>query len=143
MTPLFRERWEPWCLAALCAGLVVLVQHQASFRFPSGADLSGLFSATLTLGGVLTGFMATLKTMLFSMPQATFKRLKSSGYLKDLLCYLKEAISGGFVLCIVSIIALYAQAEWMHPIVAGTSAFVLAAVSRVARIGMSLMSTRE
>lgn len=143
MTPLFRERWEPWCLAVACTVFVALAQHQSLIEFPDTKELGGFFSATLTLGGVLTGFMATLKAMLFSMPQSTFRRLKGSGYINELMCYLKEAISGGFILCIVSVVALYARTEWMHPLVAGTAAFVLAAVSRVARIGMSIMAMRE
>lgn len=143
VSSLSRERWGPWILALFCAGLAAVIQHQGIFVFPSGQDMTGLFSATLTLGGVLTGFMATVKAMLFSMPQSTYRRLKASDYINDLRRYLREAVWGGFVLCIASIAALYIRAGWMHPVIAGATVFVLAAVLRVAGISMSLMSTRE
>ncbi|HHA2904272.1 TPA: hypothetical protein ACOD92_000525 [Stenotrophomonas maltophilia] len=100
-------------------------------------------SAVISLGGVLTGFMATLKALLYGMSDVTYKRLKDSGYLKDLLSFLREALWGSVSMCVVALLAFYVSGSVsLHAAVIGVSAFALGAVARIASITAKLLEQR-
>lgn len=141
LTPLGRERWAPWALGILCAGFVALAQGNGWISPPAPA--AGYPAAILSLGGVLTGFMATLKAILYGMNPRTHTRLVESGYIDDLATYLSEALWGSLAMCVFSLVSFYApNATSVHAILVGVTAFAIACVARVTTIGTSLLRIR-
>jgi len=142
ITPLDRERASPWILA-LVVGLAAWFLHGAAFISLPVQSPDSYLSAVISLGGVLTGFMATLKALLYAMSDTAYRRLKCSGYLEDLLRYLREALWGSVLMCVVALIAFYLpKSVGLHSIVAGVSAFALSSVARIASITTKLLAVR-
>lgn len=140
LTELRREQLAPWVLAVTSALAAALLEHRGWIAMPR-TDTSAFFSAALSLGGVFTGFMATLNTLLYGISDQTYMRLKESGYLTDLRRYLGEALGGSFTMCVVAIAAFYSpSAMWARVALIGVTAFAIACIYRVTRIGTSLLS---
>jgi len=96
-----RERYAPYMLALLSA----IIWHVTDTKLPED---SSILSASLTLSAILTGFLATAKTIVMSsLESAVMIRVKKSGYLVDLISYLKQAIWLSFSFCIVSLIGFF------------------------------------
>jgi hypothetical protein len=141
MSRLTRERYGPWLLGILSAVLMYLSCKNGWVSPPSPND--EYLSSILSLGGVLTGFMATLKTMLYGLSDTVFEKLKSSGYLHDLRRYLKEAIFGSLATCVVTLICFHAPKQLaLQALLIGVVAFSLASVARITKIGTALFSIR-
>lgn len=81
------------------------------------ADKSDVLSASLTVGSILTGFLATSKAILLSLNDAAImKELRGSGYIKDLVSYLAQAILFSFAYAIVSLVGFFlngSEAYWI------------------------------
>ncbi|MFA6230751.1 MAG: hypothetical protein WC617_11375 [Rhodanobacter sp.] len=143
LTPLRREQLAPWVLAVTSAFAVALFERRGWIAMPR-TDASAFFSAVLSLGGVFTGFMATLNTLLYGMSDQTYGRLKDSGYFQDLRRYLAEALGGSFAMCLVAIAAFYSpNAMWARVALIGVTTFSIASIYRVTRIGTSLLSIQR
>lgn len=142
ITALIREHWGPRLLGIL-AGVAAYYLHKNNMiAMPVKAPDSYL-SAVISLGGVLTGFMATLKALLYGMSDITYKRLKASGYLADLLSFLREALWGSVSMCVIALLAFYVSGSiLLHAAVVGVSAFALGAVARIASITAQLLEQR-
>jgi len=76
-------------------------------EFPQGkADT--ILSSTLTFGAILTGFIATAKTILMSLKGSRlFRTLVSSGYIKDLVSFLRDSIITSLLFCIASFVGFF------------------------------------
>lgn len=141
LTELQRERAYPYLLGGV-AFLWTLGVDRLSFEVPYN---DGLLSSLVSLGGIFAGFLATLKTLLGAIGDDAYARLKSSGYLDDLLLYLREAIWGSLALCVF---AMFGFADVMlYPIfhcalLFGLLFFSLAALYRITKIGMNLLADR-
>lgn len=95
------ERLGPYVLAALSATLWWLTDMTLPI-----AD--GVLGASLTLGAILTGFLATAKTIVMSAIESpVMLRVKKAGYLPDLISYLKQAIWLSFTFCIVCLVGFF------------------------------------
>lgn len=85
---------------------------------PFPTDASDVLSAALTLGAILTGFLATSKAFLLSLNGTqVMGDLRSSGYLNDLVFYLATAIWTAFAFCILTIAAFFLDVHttWFGP----------------------------
>ena len=143
VTALQRERWSPWVLAALWVVAFDLLQRKGWFVLPA-ASKDAYLGALLSLGGVFTGFMATLKTLLFSLNDKTYKRLKASGYDADLLRYLAEALWGSMALCATALVGFHLPfVPWLCALLGGIVVFAIAAIIRIAHIATKLLSARS
>lgn len=106
------------------------------------AEKSDVLSASLTVGAILTGFLATSKAIMLSMNDAPIMReLRESGYIKDLVSYLAQAILFSFFYAIVSLVGFFlngSEAYW----VIWTGAGVVAALTfvRVVWIQLRILS---
>lgn len=83
------ERSYPWVLALLAS--------LAWLHFAPGlpADDKEFLGAAIGVGAILTGFIATAKAILAALPSdSVMGRLRSSGYIDDLITYLAEALYG-------------------------------------------------
>jgi len=143
VTDLQREQWGPWVLAALWAIAFGLFQWKGWFVLPASSK-DAYLGALLSLGGVFTGFMATLKTLLFSLNDKTYRRLKASGYDRDLLRYLADALWGSMALCAIALVAFHLPfASWLCALIGGVVVFAIASIIRIAHIATKLLSARS
>ncbi|MDX1486581.1 MAG: hypothetical protein R3268_00165 [Acidiferrobacterales bacterium] len=106
--------------------------------------VSEVLSSGLTLGAILTGFLATSKTILIGLRDSSIMReLRDSSYMSDLVSYLAQAIWLCFTFSILSITGFFLlrpsdywfDAIWIGAGVAGILAFV-----RVTRIIFLILS---
>ena len=142
LTPLRREQYGPWVLAVLCAVAVVLL-HRDGWLFMSVKSQDSYFAAVLSLGGVFTGFMATLKALMCNISDKTRDRLIDSGYQQDLLRYLSEALWGSMSMCIVALVAFWApETFWLHVVLIGVVVFTIACIIRVTSVTGALLSLK-
>jgi len=86
------ERTYPYLLAILAA----LIFWLARFSFPQGQDI---LSASITVGAVFTGFLATLKSIVISLQGSKIESLRKTKFFPLLLCYLREAIWMSLAYC--------------------------------------------
>lgn len=76
-------------------------------RFDIGLppDQKEFFAAALSMGAVLTGFIATAQAILMALPSdSVMGRLRTSGYINELVSYLSSALFGGFLFCMVNLV---------------------------------------
>ena len=106
MKSLYLERLSPYLLAA--AGALLWWKFQ--LVLPSG---DGILSSSLTLGAILTGFLATSKAILMSLDSPIMQRIRETTYINDLTSYLSQAIWLSFSFCIVSIIGFFVPTNSM------------------------------
>lgn len=114
------ERWYPYLAGALAALAWWLVEP----GFHAGS--SDILSASLTVGSILTGFLATSKAILLSLSDtAIMKDLKRSKYLRDLVSYLAQAIFFSFGYAVISLVGFFLngnQIYWLLWVAVGVTA---------------------
>lgn len=143
LTDLQRERWSPWVLALLWAVAFWLFQNKGWFVLAASSK-DAYLGALLSLGGVFTGFMATLKALLFGLSDRVYKKLKDSKYEKDLLRYLAEALWGSLSVCGLALISFHLPLQpALSAALGGVVIFSIASIARVSTIATALMSLRR
>jgi len=100
MKSIWVEKLSPYILAIAGAFL----WWKLDLALPSG---DGILSSSLTLGAILTGFLATAKAILMSLDSPIMQRIRGTDYIRDLASYLSQAIWLSFGFCIVSIIGFF------------------------------------
>lgn len=99
---LFFERAYPY-LGLIAA---IVLWHYFCPGFPR--DVSNFLSASLTLGSILTGFVATAKAILMSLQGTQVMRdLSNSGYINDLVSYLAQSIFASFAFSVCSLVGYF------------------------------------
>jgi hypothetical protein len=142
MTSLTREQLFPW-LYGLVGTTAIVVAHQVyAVQIPHS---EGYKSAILALGGIFAGFMATLNALLFAMSDVAFARLKDSGYLKDLIRYLREAIWSSLLLCLVTCAAFWMPDDWWYieALIGGLIVFTSCAIFRISTVSTYILANRS
>lgn len=103
---LFFERWYPAPLALLGLGVWYF------FGSPFPKDGKEFLAAALSYAATLTGFLATAKAILMALPSdSVMKRIRSSGYLSDLVRYMAEAIYFCLAFCLANLIGFFFETE--------------------------------
>lgn len=97
MNKLLFERWYP----TVIAGVAAYFWFKYNINIPED---SGFLGSSLTIGAILTGFMATSKAILMTLDSPIMQRIRGTDYLDDLVSYLKSALwfSFGFSLLCLS-----------------------------------------
>ena len=144
ISALTREKWYPRTLGALVAAAAVIACAHGSDKFlPQGENM---LASLVSLGGILAGFLATMKTLLMGTKEETITRLKSSGYMPYLKDYLGEALWSALALCALAVIGFAPAVGPDNPIyigaLLGTLMYSFASLYRVTRIGMGLLTQR-
>lgn len=106
MKSIHLERLSPYILAT--AGGLLWWKFQVVL--PTGDAILG---SSLTLGAILTGFLATAKAIVMSLDSPIMQRIRETTYINDLVSYLSQAIWLSFGFCIVSIIGFFVSTNKM------------------------------
>lgn len=105
-------------------------------------DDSALLSSSLTLGAILTGFLATAKAIFISLRNSTVMReLRDKGYSAHLISYMAEAIWLALGFSIMSIIGFFVSSEstTYGTVWAGTGTMTALAFIRVTNIILAVI----
>jgi hypothetical protein len=135
------ERAYPIAIAIL----VAIGWWKLAPQFPQ--DEKEFLAAAISLGAILTGFIATAKAILAALPtDSVMGRLRSSGYVDDLITYLAEALYGCLAFSVYSIAGFFflvpskvALTNWYAIVWMGLGSYALMAFYRVARILMKII----
>lgn len=96
------ERYYPIVVAL--AGAAAWVYF--SMKLPT--DEKEFLAAALSLGAVLTGFIATAQAILMALPSdSIMARLRASGYIPELVGYIGSALFGGVIFCTLCLIGFF------------------------------------
>ncbi len=100
MNSLYIEKFLPYALAIVGA----VLWWKFDIQLPEG---EGILGSSLTLGAILTGFLATAKAILMTLDSPIMQRIRETSYINDLVSYLGQAIWLSFSFCIVSLIGFF------------------------------------
>lgn len=91
--PRYLERSYPYVSALI----VAVTFWCCTVSFPAGQDI---LSASITMGAVFTGFLATLKSIVISLQSRKIEELRKTKFFSLLLSYLQEAIWSSLLFCL-------------------------------------------
>jgi len=138
MTPLAWEKWHPYLLALIGAA----AWYRFEPVFPKGNDI---LSASLTVGAILVGFLATAKSLLMTLDTPVLRRLAAAGYIKDIASYMGQGIYILFIFCVWSMLGYFIDTAWpwygivwFFLVASGSLAFL-----RVTKIMLKLFEKKE
>jgi len=97
---LFFEKIYPYFFGIIAA----VIWLELGCVFPK-AD--AILSSTLTVSGILVGFLATSKAILMSMNSPIILELKKSGYIHELVNYIGHAIWLNLLFCTINVIGYF------------------------------------
>lgn len=114
-------------------------------------DEKEFLGAAISVGSILTGFIATAKAILAALPNdAVMGRLKKSGYIKELASYLTQALYGCLAFSVYGMIGFFLLEEkspslgkyyaigWIF-----SAVFSLLAFHRVASVLIKIISSNH
>ncbi len=103
------ERYHPWLVALAATSLWVYFKP----AFPG--DEKEFLGAAISLGAILTGFIATAKAILAALPNdSVMGRLRSSGYITDLISYLAGSLYGCLAFSVYGVFGFFLLKENQH-----------------------------
>ena len=102
------EKWYPIIIAGAVTAIYLSVPALRQYALPPSA--SALMAAIVSIGGIAIGFLATAKSILVSIDdREIIQKLKSSGYYRRIISYLRTAIRWSFLLTGYSAAALLVE----------------------------------
>ncbi|MCU7371598.1 hypothetical protein PEC18_12245 [Paucibacter sp. O1-1] len=111
MSGLWRERWYPSLGGVIAAGLWIFL----GAGLPAPDAVRDLYATTMSLAAITVGFLATAMSIVVAAPDSPLVRqLSRSGYLKDLVRYLKEPFLVGIAIagiCLIGFVVPQCVAE--------------------------------
>lgn len=121
---IYVEKSYPYILATIasCAWYIFKI------KFPPENDV---LSASLTIGAILTGFLATTKALIMTLDSPVMNRIRKTTYSKDLASYLGESIWLCFSFCVLAMVGYFCSTAklwygtiWMFIAISGSLAFI-------------------
>ncbi|WP_194865735.1 hypothetical protein [Alloalcanivorax profundimaris] len=124
MKTIYLERISPYILSS--AGC--FLWWRLGLVLPAG---DAILSSSLTLGAIITGFLATAKAIVMTLDSPIMKKIRQTDYSNDLVSYLGQAIWLSFSFCILSIVGFFVSTEdawfglvWIFIGLASAGAFI-------------------
>ena len=105
------EKYRPYLISVIA----LIIWELCHIEFPDENALLSLLSSTLTLSGILIGFLATNKAILISMNSPIIESLKESGYITELVQYISHAINSNIIFCIINILGYFLDVGSYYP----------------------------
>lgn len=134
------ERYWPLAVAAVAGAAWYY------FKVPLPADEKEFLAAAISLGAVLTGFVATAQAILMALPSdSVMARIRTSGYLDDLVRYIAHALNGTLLFALFSLAGFFLMLpgvrlpQWYSTAWIVIAVFAAAAFYRVTKILMKIM----
>jgi len=100
MKSIYLEQSTPYILGVSA----MFIWWKMELTLPSG---DGILSSSLTLGAILTGFLATAKAILMTLDSPIMRRLRETDYIDSIVSYLSQAIWLSFAFCIITLIGFF------------------------------------
>lgn len=136
------ERIFPWGIALIVGLGSLYLQSTGKIALPQGSK-DAYLGGVLSLGGIFTGFMATVKTLMFSLSDKTHSMLRDSGYLSDLTAYLSQALWGSVAVCVTALVLFHFALEPLAAsILVAVVTFAFTCVIRITMVTTNLLKTR-
>ncbi len=105
MKPRHFERIYPY----LFAGALAVAFWYLHVAFPAGADI---LNASITIGAILIGFLATAKSIIATLTTEKWQRFKATLFFGLLTSYLEEAIYASLFYCIFCMVGYFVRPAW-------------------------------
>lgn len=122
MNWLWVERWYPAAIAGVATALWL----------PLGCVINqphDVFNAAITLASIVVGFLATAMSIVLASDSKVMQDLRTSGYIADLVRYLREPFGTGLVLAGVALLGYFMPDDASkHRALAGTLLFLSVAL---------------
>lgn len=127
------ERFYPYIFGLLAS----------TFWFELGLSMpekDSIYSSTLTVAGILVGFLATSKAILLSMESRILTDLRESGYILDLVAYIGQAIWVNLTFCVINVSSYFDfdKSAWFGVIWIGIAVCALLSFIRVTHIMLQI-----
>lgn len=100
MKSIYLERFAPYLLGFAA----ILIWWKLDIALPLG---DGVLGSSLTLGAILTGFLATAKAIIMTLDSPIMQKLRETNYIHDIVSYLSQAIWLSFSFCILTLIGFF------------------------------------
>lgn len=98
------EKWYPLVGSILITALYLKFWRITIFQ----SSIDNLFSSIITISAITIGFLATIKTIIFSINnQYIIKQLKNAGVFNEFIDYIMATVYCCFILAILSGIGLF------------------------------------
>lgn len=81
------------------------------FVSPQPFDKVDILNASLNIGAILTGFLATCKAILMTANLSKLDEIRNTTYINDLTAYLAQGIISCFVFCLFSLTGYFVKKE--------------------------------
>lgn len=104
---LFFERTYPYLFGILAA--IIWIENGCSFP-----KADSILSSTLSVSGILVGFLATSKAILMSMNSPLISELKKSGYIHELVEYIGHSIWLNLLFCTTNVVGYFINQESIY-----------------------------
>lgn len=131
------ERWYPFVIA-FAAGIVWW-----NLKLPLPNSIKEFLSSAISLGAILTGFIATAQAILAALPTDTVMgRLRASGFIDDLICYVAAALYGCLIFSGYSIAGFFWDGRlplWYGAFWIALAAFSVTCFHRVSRMFFKIL----
>ena len=100
MKSIYLEQFSPYILGLSA----IFIWWQLGLTLPTG---DGILGSSLTLGAILTGFLATAKAIIMTLDSPIMQRLRETDYIHDIVSYLSQAIWLSFAFCILTLVGFF------------------------------------
>ena len=103
------ERIYPYALSISAAGIF----HYSKAGFPTG---EGVLSASITIGAIFVGFLATVMSIVLTIQSARIEELRATKFFGLMIGYLQEAIWGSLAFCALSLFGYFLLSQPPKPL---------------------------
>lgn len=102
MKSLAAERIYPYVVGAVSAVAWL------GFDGPFPEHTKEFLAASISFAAILTGFIATAQSILMALPsESIMGQLRRSGYIADIVAYMREAILGLMMFALVNVVGFF------------------------------------
>ncbi|RYG28568.1 MAG: hypothetical protein EON93_18365 [Burkholderiales bacterium] len=133
MRQLWIERWYPIAVACVAAA----VWHSLEAKLPGADAIRDLYATTMGFAAITVGFLATAMSIVIAAPDSPLVRdLSESGYLSDLVRYLREPFLVGLAvaaLCLLGFVvpATVTESTWFSSFWALCTVWLIGGLFRI------------